>query len=77
MIDPQAPRKALAQRQEPECDHPTNQIMDRPDKSYCRKCGQDVAPLMRDEPAKLIVDRENDRVIWDRGSPFSVFPSGE
>lgn len=78
MIDHKSFTEAVAQQREAEkCKHPTEAIRDLPNRSYCTECDQDVPPLMRDKPAKLIIDRENDRVIWDRGSPFNVFPNGE
>ena len=75
----------------PDCTHPTDQIMDRPDKSYCRKCGQDVPPLMREtidasapDPNAEAWRRPSGRVPlvsdgtnWHRKSVFPVFPSGE
>ncbi len=50
VIDHREVRRAVAEHKEPDCTHPTDQIMDHPDKSYCRKCGQNVPPLMRDSP---------------------------
>ena len=71
MINPTKVREALAQQQEPECDHPTDQIMDRPDKSYCRKCGQDVPPYQKWDSAQM------DWMGRTKKSIFPVFPSSE
>lgn len=76
-IDERQVREALAQQQEPECDHPTKDIIDRPDKSYCRKCGQDVAPLMRDGAVAKAEDRDwiepkDGKLIWHRQKNFTV-----
>lgn len=44
-INPKAFTEALAQQREAEkCKHPTEAIRDLPDRSYCRKCNQDVPP---------------------------------
>ena len=88
MIDHRKVRRAVAEHKEPDCTHPTDQIMDRPDKSYCRKCGQDVPQLMRKvsefrEYCKDLgypcqeVPLGSPQTARDRKSVFPVFPSAD
>lgn len=44
MIDPQAPRRGLDSTKPEACKHPADQVLDFEDRSYCKKCQQDVPP---------------------------------
>lgn len=65
MINHTKVREALAQRQQAqECTHPTDQIIDLPTRSYCRKCGEDVLPLARCTAVKV---QKVQGVDWGQG----------
>lgn len=69
MIDPQAPRRGLDSMKPEVCKHPNDQIIDRPDRSYCRKCGQDVAPPQKvdGEPTRMGIFPSVNRMDWMGG----------
>jgi hypothetical protein len=82
MIDAKKVTEALAQQSKNQCTHPTDKIIDRPDRSYCRACGEDVPKLMRDIERKAKVDAAvqqhyDKQMDWMGRIPtrMGVFPS--
>lgn len=68
-------REAMTAKQQEACTHPTEHIRDLPTGSVCRKCGESVAPLMRDSaPSSVVRNHRTSGMDWMGRTKKSVFP---
>lgn len=75
MIDSRDVRRALDSMKPEACKHPPDQIRDLPDRSYCKKCQQDVPPLMRKSGGQTLETKQNKED--DPPTRMGIFPSAK